>query len=159
MASRTFPRTAHWPSSLPSTFLLIPQVRLPGQVPRQQGFIAASRIFSFVASREKRLKLSVVQGHIGAVFLQIFFFFLRNFFFSNFFLTVLGLHCCAQAFCSCGEQVLLSGYSTWASHCGGFSCFGGWVSVVVGYQFSCPVACGIFLDQRSNPYPFHCRQS
>ena len=31
------------------------------------------------------------------------------------FLVVLGLRCCAQAFCSCGE---------WASHCNGFSCCG-----------------------------------
>ena len=151
MASHTFPRTAHWPSSLPSSFLLIPQARLPGQVPRQQGFITASRIFNFVASRGKRLKLSVVQGQ----FFCRSIFFLRNFFFSNIFLPVLGLHCCAQAFCSCSEQGLLSGCSTWASRCGGFSCFGGWVSVVAGSQFSCPVACGIFLDQRSNPYPLH----
>ena len=81
MASHTFPRTAHWPSSLPSSFLLIPQARLPGQVPRQQGFITASRIFNFVASRGKRLKLSVVQGQ----FFCRSIFFLRNFFFLIFF--------------------------------------------------------------------------
>ena len=82
MASHTFPRTAHWPSSLPSSFLLIPQARLPGHVPRQQGFIAASRIFSFVASRGKHLKLSVVQGQF---FCRSIFFFLRNFYFLIFF--------------------------------------------------------------------------
>ena len=41
--------------------------------------------------------------------------------------------------------------SVWASHCGGFSCWGAralWYmgSVVVVYWPSCPVACGIFLD-------------
>ena len=44
---------------------------------------------------------------------------------------------------SCGAQ---------AFHCSGFSCFGApalgvWASVVVEHRLSCPVACGIFLDQ------------
>ena len=30
-------------------------------------------------------------------------------------------------------------------------------SVVVAYGLSCPTACGISLDQGSNPYPLHCR--
>ena len=43
----------------------------------------------------------------------------------------------------------------WASHCGGFSCWWAQVlklmgSVVVAQGLNCPVACGIFLDQRSN---------
>ena len=47
--------------------------------------------------------------------------------FCNFFLAVLGLRCCAQAFSSC---------STWVAHCGGFSCcraqaLGTWASIVV----------------------------
>ena len=40
------------------------------------------------------------------------------------FLTVLGLHCCAWAFSSCGEQRLLFVAGVWASHCSGFSCCG-----------------------------------
>ena len=39
-----------------------------------------------------------------------------------FFLAALGLHCCAWAFSSCGEQGLLSSCSLRASHCGSFSC-------------------------------------
>ena len=46
------------------------------------------------------------------------------------------------------------------SHCCGFSCCGAWTldvwaSVVVAPELSCPVACGIFLDQGSNPCPLH----
>ena len=36
------------------------------------------------------------------------------------FLAVLGLHCCAWVFSSCGEPGTLCG-GAWASHCGGFS--------------------------------------
>ena len=32
-------------------------------------------------------------------------------------------------------------------------------SVVVAHRFNCPVACGIFLGQRSNPCPLHCMLS
>ena len=58
---------------------------------------------------------------------------------------MLGLHRCARLFSSCGPR---------ASHCGGFSCcrvqaLGEQASAVVG--LSCPVACGIFLEQGSNP--------
>ena len=65
--------------------------------------------------------------------------------------TALGLHCCTWAFSSC---------STWASHCSGFSCCKAWApgcvgSVVVAHRLSCPVACGIFLEQGSNPCPLH----
>ena len=59
-----------------------------------------------------------------------------------------------------------------ASHCGGFSCCGaralghaGSVVVACGLQSAgsavvthgliCSVACGIFLDQGSNPFPLH----
>ena len=38
------------------------------------------------------------------------------------FLTVLGLHCCAQAFSSFSEWGLLSSCRAWASHWGRFSC-------------------------------------
>ena len=40
------------------------------------------------------------------------------------FLAVLGLHCRAQAFSSCGEWGLLSSCGARTSHCGGFSCCG-----------------------------------
>ena len=54
-----------------------------------------------------------------------------------------------------------------ASHCGGFSCCGAGAlgarasvvvahgSVVVAHGLSCFAACGIFLDQGSNPCPLH----
>ena len=60
-----------------------------------------------------------------------------------------------------------------ASHCGGFSCCcrawalelklqqlwlmgsKSWASVVVVQGFSCSAGCGVFLDQRSNPWPLH----
>ena len=59
-----------------------------------------------------------------------------------------------------------------ASHCGSFSCCGAWAlgtrasvvvahglqsagSVVVAHGLSCSAACGIFLDQGSNPCPLH----
>ena len=56
---------------------------------------------------------------------------------------MLGLCCCAQA-----------------SHCAGFSFSGTWAlghtgSVVMVHGFSCPEACGIFLDQGLNPCPLH----
>ena len=44
--------------------------------------------------------------------------------FINLFLTVLGFHCCAWAFSSCGEQELLSSRSARTSHLGGVSCCG-----------------------------------
>ena len=67
-------------------------------------------------------------------------------------------------FSSCGEWGLLSGCGagaslvvprgTWASvvmvH--GLQGMG---SVAMAYRLSCPVACGIFPDQGSNPCPLH----
>ena len=45
-------------------------------------------------------------------------------FFFNFylFLTVLGIHCCTQAFSSCSKRGLLSSSGVQASHCGGIPC-------------------------------------
>ena len=60
------------------------------------------------------------------------------------------------SFLLCG---LFSSYGAWAFHCGGFFCGeqvvrnAGLIVVVSG--FSCPTACGIFLDQGSNPSPLH----
>ena len=73
-------------------------------------------------------------------------------------------------FSTCGEQGLLS-CSVGASHCSGFSC-GAWAlgymgsvvavsrfwstgSVVVAHRLSCSKACGILLDQGSNPCLLH----
>ena len=60
------------------------------------------------------------------------------------FLAALGLHCCARAFSSCDEQVLLFvavRELLRASHCSGFSCcgartLGAWASVVVARGLS-----------------------
>ena len=55
-----------------------------------------------------------------------------------------GLCGCPQAFSSC---------SAWAFHCHGFSCCR---AQALGHGLSSyPEACGIFLDQRSNPHPPH----
>ena len=81
----------------------------------------------------------------------------------NLFLAALGLHCYAQAFSSCSELGLLlvvvrGLLSVVASHCKAWP-LGTWASVVVARRLqsrdsvivvqglSCPMACGIFLDQ------------
>lgn len=54
-------------------------------------------------------------------FLALFYLFiLINY--SKLFLAVLGLCCCVQAFCSCGERGVFSGCHSWASYWGGFCC-------------------------------------
>ena len=74
-----------------------------------------------------------------------------------YFLAELGLRCCVTklpkvgAASSCGAR---------ARHRGGFSCFGASApgrvgSVAVVHRLSWPAACGIFLDQGSNPCPLH----
>ena len=104
------------------------------------------------------------------------FFFLMYLFYL--FLAVLGLHCCVQAFSSCGEWGLLfvvvckllvvaslvaeHGLQVHGlqqlQHAGsvvvacGLQSAG---SVVVAHRFSFSVACGIFPDQGSNPCPLH----
>ena len=59
----------------------------------------------------------------------------------NYFSTVLGLCCCAQAFSSCDERGLLSSCGMWASHFSGLSCckawaLGMWASVTVACRLS-----------------------
>jgi len=80
----------------------------------------------------------------------------KNFYY---FLAALGFRCYTRAFSSCREEGLLSRCGAGASYCGGFSCdarpLGAWASVVVAHGLSCPMACGIFPDQGSNPYPLH----
>ena len=69
----------------------------------------------------------------------------REIFFFPFFLflAVLSLHCCTWAFSSCSERGLLSSWGAWALIAV--------ASLVAEHRLSCPVACGIFLDQGSNP--------
>ena len=67
-------------------------------------------------------------------------------------------------FSSCSSQGLLSSCSVHAFHCGGVPCCRSQAlsvraSVVVVYGFSCPVACGFFLDQGANPCLLHSRQT
>ena len=104
----------------------------------------------------------------------------KNFYlFIYLFLAVLGLRCCVQAVSSCGEQgllfiavcrLLIAMASFVAEHelqarslqqlqhedsvlvARGLQSAG---SVVVVHGLSCSAACGIFPDQRSNPYPLH----
>ena len=104
-----------------------------------------------------------------------------NFFLINLFLflAALGLHCCTRAFSSCGEQGLLfvavhgfliAGASLAVEHrlqVRGLQQLWHVGSVVVACRLqsagsavvarglSCSTACGIFLDQGSNPCPLH----
>ena len=72
-------------------------------------------------------------------FLSCFFFFLKKYLF----LAVLGLHCGARGFSSCGEQGLLSSAGGQASHCGGSSHCGAWALGARG------------LGRCSSPLPEH----
>ena len=69
------------------------------------------------------------------------------------------LRCYAQTFSSCGERRATFHCGVWASPSGGFSLQNTGSrhtgSVVVVQGFSCSMACGIFLDQGSNPCPLH----
>lgn len=72
---------------------------------------------------------------------------------------------------SCGEMGLLSSCDTRAAHCSGFSCCGGALALRcmsisccssrgsgnMAQGLSCPVICGIFPNQRSNPCPLYCK--
>ena len=62
----------------------------------------------------------------------------------NYFLAALGLHCCPQAFFSCGEQ---GNYFlvVQASHCSGFSCCG---AQALEHQASVVVALGLYAQTR-----------
>ena len=94
--------------------------------------------------------LRLLNGAIWRAFLFIYLCFLAS----------LCLHCCTWAFSSCGEQGLLSSLRS-----DGFSW--PWLlwlrstssrvrsSVVATHWLCCTMACGIFLDQGSNPLPLH----
>ena len=82
--------------------------------------------------------------------------------FVHLFVAALCLCCCTRAFSSFDEPGLLSTCGLRAAHCSGFSCFEAWplgvqASVVVEHGLSYPAACGIFLDQGSNPCLLHWR--
>ena len=70
---------------------------------------------------------------------------------------MLGLRCSTQSFSSCSEQRLLSSYSAWASHYGGFPCCRAWSPGLAGSVVSQATMCGIFPGQGSNPCPLHFR--
>ena len=74
-----------------------------------------------------------------------------------FFLAALGLGCCKWAFSGCSEWASLAVVSLVAELSSRVlpSVVTAQDSVVVVYQLSCPAACGIFLDQGSNPCPLH----
>ena len=124
--------------------------------------------------------LSYSKKFIRGTFLFFFFsFFFKCIYFFNFilFLAVLCLRCCARAFPGCRERgllfvvvrrLLIAVASLVAEHrlqahglqqlrhmgsvvvARGLQSAG---SVVVVHRLSCSTACGIFLDQRSNPCP------
>ena len=110
---------------------------------------------------------------------QLFFFFNKFIYFIHIFLAALGPRCWAQAFSSCGERgllffvvhgLLIAVASLVAEHrlqAHGLQQLwhaGSVVvarrlqnagSVAVAHGLSCSAACGIFLDQGSNPCPLH----
>ena len=79
----------------------------------------------------------------------------KGFFFFLIILVMQGLCYCEQAFSRCSKQGLLfaavDGLSLqWLRL---LRTTGVWVSAVVTHRLSCSEACGIFLDQGSNPCP------
>ena len=71
---------------------------------------------------------------------------------------VLGLRCCSRSLSSFGEPGLLSSCGAQAFHCGSFSFGGARAPELVGpvavmHGLSCPMACGVFLDQGLNLCP------
>ena len=74
-------------------------------------------------------------------------------------LAIVHMHCSLRL----SLVVVSRGYSgccAQVSHCGFFSCCRTWAlglmgSIVAAHELSCSVACGIFLNQGSNPYLLH----
>lgn len=65
---------------------------------------------------------------------------------------------------SCGRPGLLSVRCSGSSHGRGVSYCGAWAlgtqtSAVAAHRLSCPVVCGLFLDQGSNICPLQCRRT
>ena len=131
------------------------------------------QILIYCATREVSACLFVVEvlysGSLSDMWFASIFSFSRGCLFTSFFspifiylllLAVVGLHCYMQAFSSCSDQGLYSSCSAWASHCSGFSCWRARAlecmgSLVVAHGLSCPMTCGIFLDQGLNLCPLH----
>ena len=69
----------------------------------------------------------------------------------------LGLRWCTRAFSSCREWGLLfvAGPEARLKRLSSSSSWSMQISVVVAHELSCSAACGIFLDQGSNPCPLH----
>ena len=89
---------------------------------------------------------------------------LFQFLFIYLFLATLGLCCFARAFSSCINQGYFSFSSWWllllqstgSRHVGSaVSALKSKGSVVVAHRLNCSTACGIFLDQGSDPCPLH----
>ena len=71
------------------------------------------------------------------IYYGVYLFIFKNYLF---FLALLGLHCCAQAFSSCSKWELLSHGSAWASDFGRFSCFRAWALGCLGFS-----SCGTWV--------------
>ena len=85
---------------------------------------------------------------------------LKFFLFNLFVWAVLGLQCYTQTFSSCTESGLLSFevhglLAVVASLAAEHRLWGVQASGGAVHGLSCPTACGIFLDQGSNPFPLH----
>ena len=116
-------------------------------------------MFSCISTGFWDLPIFVRYRFLVFFFFLVFVLFLWLAYFLYLFLAAAGLDCCTQAFSSYSEHTLLSlqgaGFSllwflflrtTGSRHKG---------SVVVAHRLSCPVPCGIFPDQGSNPGPLH----
>ena len=91
----------------------------------------------------------------------------RGFYVLGFFGAVLGLQCCARAFSSCKSRTyslvvvhgllfavasLVAEYRLWVCR---LQCLQHMGSVAVAHGLICPITCGVFPDQGSNPCPLH----
>ena len=126
------------------------------------------------------LAQSIIKSIYMKITQNIYIYFYKFIYFILFlFLVVLGLRCCTRAFSSCGERgllfvavrgLLIAVASLVAEHrlqvyeLQQLRHTGSVVvahrlqstgSVVVAHGLSCSAACGIFLDQGSNPCPLH----
>ena len=86
-----------------------------------------------------------------------------------YFLAVVGLCCCTQAFSSCVSRnysvavrwLLITMASLAAEHrlsVHGLQYLQGMRSVVTAQRLRCSAACGIFPDQELNQCPLHCKE-
>ena len=124
------------------------------------GLFLLCLIFFFLGDKFKMYLKSKFQGH-GILFSSLIFFFnFKNLFilFIYFWLCWVFVAARRLSLVAVSGAALCSGER--ASHCGGFSCCRAWAlglraSVVVARGLSCSTACGIFLDQGSNPCPLH----